>query len=79
MEKAYESHGKVRADNGFRTSTVHRYLDDPNHLIIVFDVADIAKAKAFADSPDLAQKMKDAGVVDEPKFFYLDDGEAFSS
>ena len=78
-KQAYASHGQVRSEHGFGKSTVRRYLDDPNHLIITFDVNDMEKAKAFCASPDLAQRMKEAGVVDEPKFFYLDDGESFSS
>ncbi|MDP3920341.1 MAG: cyclase [Candidatus Omnitrophota bacterium] len=76
-KKAYAAHGAVRAQNGFKKSVVHRYVDDPNHLIILFDVDDVEKAKTFAADPALAQKMKEAGVIDEPKFFYLDDGETF--
>jgi hypothetical protein len=76
-KKAYAAHGSARAENGFKKSVVHRYSDDPNHLIIVFEVDDIEKAKTFSASTDLAQKMKEAGVLDEPKFFFLDDGEAF--
>ena len=40
-------------------------------------MATFIKAKALASSPDLAQKMREAGVVDEPKMFFLDDGEIF--
>jgi len=78
-KKAYAEHGQDRAQNGFGKSTVHRYLDDPNHLIIVFDIEDVKKAKSFIASPDLAQRMKNAGVIDDPKFFYLDDGESFAN
>ncbi len=76
-KKVFAEHGKVRAQFGFTESRVYRYLDDPNHLIIVCDVKDIQKAKALAAAPDLAQTMKQAGVIDEPKLFYLDDGEVF--
>ena len=76
-KKVFAEHGKVREQFGFTKSRVYRYLDDPNHVIVVCDVKDIQKAKAFTASPDLAQKMKEAGVVDEPKMFYLDDGEGF--
>ncbi len=78
-KKVYAEHGKVRAQNGFKKSVVYRYVDDPNHMIIVFDVQDIEKAKAFASDPVLAEKMKEAGVIDEPKFFYLDGGESFQN
>ena len=78
-KKTFVAHGKTRAQAGFTKSRVYRYVDDPNHLILVCDVKDIQKAKAFATSPDLAQTMKAAGVIDEPKAFFLDDGESFPS
>ena len=40
-------------------------------------MATFIKAKALASGPDLAQTMKEAGVLDEPKVFFLDDGEMF--
>ena len=76
-KKSFAAHGAVRAQLGFTKSRVHRYVDDPNHVIVVSEVKDIQKAKTLASSPDLAQKMKEAGVVDEPKMFFLDDGETF--
>ncbi len=76
-KKAYAEHGPVRAQNGFKKSVVYRYVDDPNHVIINFEVEDIEKARAFSQDPALAERMKAAGVLDEPKFFYLDEGETF--
>ena len=76
-KKAFAEHGKVRAQYGFTKSRVYRYLDDPNHVIVVSEVNDIGRAKVLTASSDLARKMKEAGVVDEPKMFYLDDGESF--
>ena len=78
-KKVFVENGKVRALFGFTGSRVYRYVDDPNHLIVVCEVKDIRKAKALATSRDHAQVMKEAGVLDEPKFFYLDDGESFPS
>lgn len=78
-KKVFAEHGKTRAQAGFTKSRVYRYLDDPNHVIIVCEVKDIQKAKAFASSPDLGQAMRAAGVIDEPKTFFLDDGEVFPS
>ncbi len=78
-KKVFVEHGKVRAQAGFTKSRVYRYMDDPNHLILVCEVKNIEKAKAFAATPDLAQTMRAAGVIDEPKTFFLDDGETFPS
>ena len=76
-KKVFAEHGKVRAQYGFTKSRVYRYVDDPNHVIVVCEVKDINKAKALASAPELATAMKEAGVVEEPKMFYLDDGESF--
>ena len=78
-KKVFAEHGKVRAQYGFTKSRVYRFVDDPNHLIVVCELKDINKAKAMAASPELAKAMKAAGVVDEPKMFYLDDGESFQN
>ena len=78
-KKVFAEHGKVRSQNGFTKSRVYRYVDDPNHVIVVCEVKDIKQAKALAASPDLVKAMKESGVVDEPKMFFLDDGETFPS
>jgi hypothetical protein len=38
---------------------------------LLFEVSDVAKAKAFAASADLKEKMKSAGVVGSPDVFFL--------
>ena len=76
-KKVFVEHGKIRAQHGFTKSRVYRFVDDPNHVIVVCELKDINEAKTMATSPDLAMAMKAAGVVDEPKMFYLDDGENF--
>jgi len=42
--------------------------DDPNNLLILWAVSDVARATAFFDSPALAAHMtKNAGVVGPPE------------
>jgi hypothetical protein len=42
--------------------------DDPNNLLLLWAVADVARATAFFDSPALAAHMvKNAGVVGAPE------------
>jgi hypothetical protein len=46
--------------------------DDPNNLLLVWAVGDVARAKAFFDSPKLAAHMsKNAGVVGAPEQHFL--------
>ena len=51
---------------------VFQGVDDPNEVTILFDVADIARAKEFAGSADLKTAMEGAGVVVAPSFHYLE-------
>ena len=52
---------------------VTRSVDDPDELVLIFDVADITKAKAFCASDDLKSAMQGAGVIDKPDLYFLDD------
>ena len=45
---------------------ISRGLDDPNIVYVYCPATDEAKLKAFADGPELAQAMKDAGVDGPP-------------
>ena len=47
--------------------------DDPNDLTLLFETSDLPKTKAFAESSDLQEVMKKAGVVGEPEISYLKD------
>lgn len=69
-KKAYDSHKQARIDAGL-TDRVLAYTNGDNHNVtLVFAVADLAKAKEFASSKDLADKMKEAGVEGPPDLFF---------
>ena len=57
---------------GLTNPRVYHALSDPNDITIVFDMADPAKAKAFATAKRLMVKMVEAGVVGKPQFEYLE-------
>ncbi len=57
---------------GLTNGRVYRSTDDANDITIVLDMADAAKAKAYAQSDTLRQKMTTAGVMDKPEVLFLD-------
>ena len=57
---------------GMTNPRVYRSADDKNEIVAIFDVADIAKAKALAASPDLQKAMMEAGVVDQPTIYLVE-------
>jgi len=70
-KKAFDSHKQARMDAGLTDRVIGHIAGDDHSVILVFAVADIAKAKAFLGSKDLKDKMDEAGVVGPPdSFFY---------
>ena len=69
---AFDKHKQTQLAAGLTNPRVYHTLDDANDLTIVFDMADAAKAKAFAASKDLKARMEKAGVVGHPVFSYLE-------
>ena len=65
--KAFDAEGdSARRANGLITRGIARNLDDSNTVSILFEVSDLAKAKARSSSPELKKIMTDAGVDSPP-------------
>ena len=45
---------------------MYRNASDPNDLVLLFDVADVERAKQFGQSQDLRETMERAGVIMPP-------------
>jgi hypothetical protein len=63
---AYDGHEKGRASAGITNGRVFRSAEDPNDLVILQDVADVAKARTWFGSDDLKAAMQKSGVVGSP-------------
>jgi quinol monooxygenase YgiN len=70
--KAFDNESTAgRAAQGLIDVVLARGIDNPNIVQIVFDIKDMAKAKARINSPELKKLMTDAGVEGAPKIqFY---------
>jgi hypothetical protein len=64
---------KRQRDAGFTSWHLTRNKNDMNELVIIFECADLDKAKPMFSDPDLAEVMKKAGVLDEPTVFFLEE------
>ena len=67
----FESYRSHQVAAGLTNPRIYRSVDDGNDVTLLFDVADIAKAKAFFASPDLHAQMTAAGVLGRPDVQYL--------
>ena len=64
--KAYDADATSRSANGLIERGIARNLQDSNSVSVLFEVSDMAKAKARMSSPDLKKIMTDAGVEGPP-------------
>jgi hypothetical protein len=70
---AFDSLDKVRKDHGWIGSTVHRDATDPNLVVIVNHVKDLAGAKKYGGSDALRTAMANGGVQGVPEITFLND------
>jgi hypothetical protein len=61
-----DAHEPARNTAGLTNGRVFRSADDPDDLVILFDMADRKKAEAFAASEDLKTAMQRSGVQGKP-------------
>jgi hypothetical protein len=62
----YDGGEKSRFSAGITNGRVFRNAQDPNDVVILQDVADVAKARAWLGSDDLKAAMQKNGVVGSP-------------
>ena len=63
----YDADAPRRAEAGLKEVGVYRDADDENMVLIVWETDDTNAFKAMMESPELAEKMKEAGVTSEPQ------------
>ena len=49
-----------------------RSAEDPNDILLLFDMADRRRAEAFGRSDDLREAMRNSGVVGQPEIRFAD-------
>jgi hypothetical protein len=69
----YDAHGSARANAGLKEEHLLHNSDNPNEVVLLFSAQDLNKAKQFAASDDLRQRMQQAGVIDKPDLWILND------
>ena len=69
-KKSFDGHLQKRIDAGLTDRVISHTVGDNHNVTLVFEVADMEKAKAFLNSQDLKDKMKEAGVEGQPDIFF---------
>jgi len=62
----YNEHEKSRTASGVLNGRVFRSAEDPNDVLVLQDVSDVAKARAWIGGDDMKTAMNKAGVIGSP-------------
>ena len=68
---AYDAHEPSRNGAGITNGRVYQNAENSYDLVIVFDVADVEKARVWSNGDDLKSVMQKAGVTGA-KFHFID-------
>jgi hypothetical protein len=63
---SYDGNEKSRLSQGITNGRVFRRAEDPNDVVVLQDVADVAKARTWFASDDLKAAMQKSGVIGSP-------------
>ena len=71
-KRAFDTH-EERKSAGLANERVTCSIDDPNEVVLLFEVTDLDKARMFCASDDLKAAMQGAGVSDKPDLYFVKD------
>ncbi len=63
---AYSARERSCASAGITNGKVFRSADDPNDIVVLQDVADVAKARAWLASEEMKAALQEGGVIGTP-------------
>jgi len=66
----YQADAARRANAGFKELAVGTKAGDPKKVYMVWE-GDASKIEPMLNDPDLAEKMKEAGVISKPEFIVI--------
>ena len=69
----FDEHASFRSQNGCKDGKVFRSTNNPNEIFILFEWDNIANAQKFAQSDNLKEIMKKAGVIGMPEAHFLEE------
>ena len=68
----FDDHDATRRSFGITEAGLHRAVDNPNDLTVVFEVESVDRAREFTESADLRETMQRAGVQGRPDVWFTD-------
>lgn len=70
-KRVFDSHSAAQEAAGLRIERVLRNVDDPDEVVLLFEVTDLEGAREFVGSSEVPEAQRESGVVDEPDIYFL--------
>lgn len=71
--RVFDSHAEAQKEAGFGDVQILREANDPEVVVLFFQVEDLEKARAFTSSPEAEKGKEDSGVIGEPEALWLEE------
>lgn len=68
----FEANEQLRVKYGGLGHTLYRELDEPSNVTLIMRFDSRERAEEFARSPELAEAMRTAGVVTQPRVWWVE-------
>ena len=75
-KEVFDAHFGARKHAGETGCQLFHNMDDPRDIVLLLDWQSVDEARKFMTSPDLRQRMQEAGVQGNPEIHYLEDAHA---
>ena len=69
----FDAFVETRRTGGEKSWQIWHPHDDPNNLVVLFEWDNLGNARAFMTNPDLKRTMEEAGVVEPPEAYFLEE------
>lgn len=70
-KRVFDSHAQAQREAGLQVKQVWRGIDDPSEVFMLFEVTDLAKARAFVTSPQVPDAKRQSGVLEPPVMYFM--------
>jgi len=67
----FDGHAAAQRAAGITVTHVMRNVEDAGEVVLLFDVEDVERAKAFVFSTQVPGAQEESGVLDRPDVYFL--------
>lgn len=71
--EVFDADAANREASGSKGAWIFRDAEDPTELVVLFEWDDLDRLRRRVGSNELREKMRDAGVRGDTKFFFLEE------